>query len=202
MLSLPFIQKVFQGVGTLPGRLPAVVNRIEQHLSIVSLRRAEGAEVRNWEAVECCLLDYGALEAETTSALEQRLATLTAQMEAMEFRKSAIELRSIWVIGNEYLQKAEPWMKIKTDPTAAGVSIRYALNLAMLFAALAQPFIPHASAAIAAGIGNRTESLPWPDKIMDSLKPGAPIGVPDVLFAKIEPEQLSAWIERFGGSGK
>jgi len=93
-------------------------------------------------------------------------------------------------------------MKIKTDPTAAGVPIRYALNLAMLFAALAQPFIPHASAAIAAGIGNRTESLPWPDKIMDSLKPGAPIGVPDVLFAKIEPEQLSAWIERFGGSGK
>src|SRR5205807_114458 len=45
--------------------------------------------------------EYGALEAETTGALEKRLATLTAQMEAMEFRKSAIELRSMWVIGNE-----------------------------------------------------------------------------------------------------
>ena len=144
--------------------------------------------------------EYGALEAETTGALKQRLVTLTALMEAMEFRKSAIELRSMWVIGNEYLQKAEPWMKIKSDPVAAGVSIRYALNLAMLFAALAQPFIPHAAATVARAIGGQTDPLPWPAKIEDSLKPGAAIGVPDVLFAKIEPEQLTAWSERFGGA--
>jgi methionyl-tRNA synthetase len=121
-------------------------------------------------------------------------------MEAMEFRKAAIELRSMWVIGNEYLQKAEPWMKIKTDPVAAGLSIRYALNLAMVFAALAQPFIPHATAKIAQAIAGKADSLAWPATIADSLKPGAPIAVPDVLFAKIEPEQLTAWIERFGGA--
>jgi hypothetical protein len=34
------------------------------------------------------------------------------------------------------------------------------------------------------------------------LEPGASIVVPDVLFAKIEPDQVSAWIERFGGSDK
>ena len=91
-------------------------------------------------------------------------------------------------------------MKVKTDPVAAGVSIRYALNLALLFAALAQPFIPHATATIARALAGKTGSLPWPAKIADSLEPGAPIGVPDVLFAKIEPEQLTAWIERFGGA--
>jgi len=107
----------------------------------------------------------------------------------------------MWVIGNEYLQKAEPWMKIKVDPVAAGVSIRYALNLAMTFAALAQPFIPHASATIAQGLGSKSGSLPWPPRIADSLQPGATITVPDVLFAKIEPEQLAAWIARFGGAG-
>jgi methionyl-tRNA synthetase len=144
--------------------------------------------------------EYGALEAETTAALEQRLATLTVQMEAMEFRKSAIELRSMWVIGNEYLQKAEPWMKIKADPVAAGVSIRYALNLAIVFAALAQPFIPHATAVVAEAIAGKTGPLPWPGKVVDSLAPGAPITVPAVLFAKIEPEQLAGWIERFGGA--
>jgi methionyl-tRNA synthetase len=144
--------------------------------------------------------EYGALEKETTAALEQRLATLTAQMEAMEFRRSAIELRSMWVIGNEYLQKAEPWMKIKSDAAAAGVSIRYALNVAMTFAALAEPFIPRAAAAIAKGIGGKDGPLPWPAKVMDSLQPGSPIAVPDLLFAKIEPEQLAAWSERFGGA--
>ena len=91
-------------------------------------------------------------------------------------------------------------MKIKADPAAAGVSIRYALNLAMVFAAAAQPFIPGASTIIAEAFADLREPLPWPTAIADTLKPGAAIKVPDVLFAKIEPEQLTAWIERFGGA--
>jgi methionyl-tRNA synthetase len=120
----------------------------------------------------------------------------------MDFRKSAIELRSMWVIGNEYLQKAEPWAKMKTDPVSAGVSIRYALNLAMVFAALAQPFIPEASAKIRKAFGGREDSPAWPINVADTLDRGGPITVPDVLFAKIEDEQLAAWIERFGGADK
>jgi methionyl-tRNA synthetase len=123
-------------------------------------------------------------------------------MEALEFRKSATELRSMWVIGNEYLQNAEPWMRIKTDPVSAGVSIRYALNLAMFFAALAQPFIPETSAKIAKSLAENKESLAWPSNVIDTLKPGSAITVPDVLFAKIENEQLATWTARFGGVDK
>jgi methionyl-tRNA synthetase len=146
--------------------------------------------------------EYGPLEAETTAALEQKLATLTAHMEALDFRKSANELRSMWVIGNEYLQKAQPWMKIKADPVAAGVSVRYALNLALVFAALAQPFVPETTGKIARALSNDETSLPWPKTLSDQLSqltPSAPIGVPDVLFAKIEDTQLVEWTERFGG---
>src|SRR5207249_1626818 len=92
--------------------------------------------------------EYGTLETETTRILDEKLATLTRHMEGLEFRKAATELRSMWVIGNEYLQKAEPWMKIKRDPVSAGVSIRYALNLALVFAALIQPFIPGTAASV------------------------------------------------------
>jgi methionyl-tRNA synthetase len=147
--------------------------------------------------------DYGPLEAETTSALDQRLVTLTRLMEAMDFRKSAIELRSMWVLGNEYLQKAEPWMKMKSDPVAAGVSIRYALNLALAFAALAQPFIPDTAAKVSRALSGNEESLAWPKAIADTiaqLTPGAAIGVPEVLFAKIEDTQVTEWAERFGGA--
>jgi methionyl-tRNA synthetase len=144
--------------------------------------------------------EYGTLEAETTQALEQRLATLTRLMGALEFRKSAAELRSMWVIGNEYLQKAEPWKRIKTDPVAAGVAIRYALNLAIVFAALAQPFVPETSAKIMQAFAGSENSLPWPAAITDALEPGSTIRVPDVLFAKIEDIQLAEWSERFGGA--
>jgi methionyl-tRNA synthetase len=147
--------------------------------------------------------EYGALEAETISALEERLVTFTRHLEALDFRKSANELRSIWVGGNEYLQKAEPWMRIKADPVAAGVSIRFALNLALVFAALAQPFIPDAAAKIAQAFLNSNKSFPWPNRLADclaQLTPGTPIGVPDVLFAKIEDEQIADWAKRFGGA--
>ena len=147
--------------------------------------------------------EYGALEAETTAALDQKLSILTGYLEALEFRKSANELRSMWVIGNEYLQRAEPWMRIKADPVAAGVSIRYALNLALVFAALAQPFIPETSAKISRALGNQDSLLAWPKALVDRLSqltPGAPISVPEVLFAKIEDTQVAEWATRFGGT--
>ena len=147
--------------------------------------------------------DYGALEAETTTALEQKLAALTGYMDALEFRKSANELRSMWVIGNEYLQKSAPWMRIKADPVAAGVSIRYALNLALVFAALAQPFIPETTAKISRALGRTDSNLAWPKTLKDQvaqLTPGAAISVSEVLFAKIDDEQRAAWAERFGGA--
>ena len=110
----------------------------------------------------------------------------------------------MWVIGNEYLQKAEPWMKIKTDPVSAGVSIRYALNLALMFAALAQPFIPETSAKISRALISADSALAWPKTLTDKLSqltPGASISVPEVLFAKIDDTQLAEWTERFGGAG-
>ena len=38
--------------------------------------------------------------------LGARIADYTRQMQQMEVRKAAAELRAIWVIGNEYLQAA------------------------------------------------------------------------------------------------
>jgi methionyl-tRNA synthetase len=147
--------------------------------------------------------EYGPLETETTSILDERLRTLTRNMEALDFRKSTNELRSMWVAGNEYLQKAAPWMKIKTDPVGAGVSIRYALNLALVFAALSQPFIPETGAKISRALRETDTALTWPKVLADRLSElplGGPITVPDVLFAKIEDTQLAEWAARFGGA--
>jgi methionyl-tRNA synthetase len=82
------------------------------------------------------------------------------------------------------------------------VSIRYALNLAITFAALAQPFIPETAAKITRAFADNDRSLSWPTAVTDALKPGAAIRVPDVLFAKIEDAQVAEWAERFGGGGE
>ena len=84
-------------------------------------------------------------------------------MEAMEIRKSAAELRAIWVLGNEYLQDTAPWATYKTNPDAAAAPIRLALNLIRVYAIVSRPFIPDAAAALMAAMGD--DDWSWPDDL-------------------------------------
>lgn len=145
----------------------------------------------------------GELEAKLYADLDAGIADLTAQLQAIEVRKAAQALRALWVLGNEYLQVAAPWTAIKTDPARAAVVVRTALNLAALYARLSAPFIPFAAEKIAEAF-NQGWPLAWPSEgaaaELDRLPVGQSIRAPDVLFKKIEDEQVVEWGERFGGA--
>jgi methionyl-tRNA synthetase len=74
-----------------------------------------------------------------------------------------------------------------------------------LFAILAQPFVPVASAAIldAMGVpeGNRMWPLASDDTILNALPSGLAITAPELLFTKIEDTDVAAWTAMFGGGG-
>ena len=74
--------------------------------------------------------------------LTTRIRAYEGHMEAMEVRKSAQELRAIWVAGNEYLQSAAPWSVFKEDPDSAAAQVRLGLNLIRLYAVLSAPLHP------------------------------------------------------------
>jgi methionyl-tRNA synthetase len=144
--------------------------------------------------------DYGEQELALVADLQARLDAYQTHMEAMEIRKSAAELRAIWVSGNEYLQSTAPWSAFKTDPDRAAAIIRLSLNLIRLYAVLSAPFIPDASKTMLAAMG--AGDAGWPDTIGDalaSLEPGHAFTVPDVLFAKISDEDREGWQEKFAG---
>jgi methionyl-tRNA synthetase len=147
--------------------------------------------------------EAGDAEAWMTAELQERLPRLIEHYEAMEFRKAAAETRAIWAAGNEYLTKAEPWVKYKSDVDAAAVGVRTGLNLAALFGILALPIIPDAGRKIleALGIPEAHWSFQFRDipGLLNALPPGMEISPPDVLFQKIEDTQVEEWTERFGG---
>jgi methionyl-tRNA synthetase len=142
-------------------------------------------------------------EAWMAGELKTRLAALTQHYEDMEFRKAAAETRAIWAAGNEYLTKAEPWVKYKTDVDGAAIGVRSGLNLAAVFAIIAQPIIPSAAAKILNALGVPDDHRNWPsaddDLLMNALPVGLEITPPDVLFQKIEDEHIAEWTTRFGG---
>ena len=145
----------------------------------------------------------GEAEAWMAEELKTRLEAITAHYEAMEFRKAAAETRALWAAGNEYLTKAEPWVKYKSDVDAAAVGVRAGLNLAAIFGIVAQPIIPEAAAMILDALGIPEHNRNWPDAGDEGLLNALPIGMaitpPDVLFRKIEDDQVADWTEKFGG---
>ncbi|TGY89951.1 methionine--tRNA ligase [Marinicauda algicola] len=136
--------------------------------------------------------------------VDQRLEAIAKHYEAMEFRKAAAETRALWAAGNEYLTRAEPWTHFKTDRERAALGVRTGVNLCRLFALIAHPVIPFTADKIMNALGLSHEGYDWPrasaEEILTALPPGRPFSPPEVLFAKIEDEQVAEWRERFGGA--
>ncbi len=144
---------------------------------------------------------WGPRETALAETLATRLAAYERHMDAIEIRKSAAELRSIWVAGNEYLQEAAPWATFKTDPETAAMQIRLGLNLVRLYAVLSAPFVPDAAATMLTAM--RVEGADWPTDMAEALgalPAGHAFDVPDVMFAKITDERRADWAERFAGT--
>ncbi|MDW4496636.1 methionine--tRNA ligase [Sulfitobacter sp. D35] len=144
---------------------------------------------------------WGPAETALVEELSGRVARYAALMETMDVRKSAQELRAIWVAGNEYLQSVAPWSTFKTDPEQAAMQTRLGLNLVRLYAVLSEPFIPDAAARMCAAFD--LDNIDWPEDVgsfLSALAPGHGFEVPEVLFAKITDEDRAAWQERFAGT--
>ena len=145
--------------------------------------------------------EFGDREQALIAELTKRVRAYEGFMQAMEVRKSAQELRAIWVAGNEYLQSAAPWSTFKEDPEQAAAQVRLGLNLIRLYAVLSAPFIPDASAKMLSAMNTLDTS--WPDDVdaaLSALPAGHAFSVPDVLFAKITDEQREGWQEKFAGT--
>ena len=144
--------------------------------------------------------DWGPEEDALIEKLSAGLKAYEAQMEAIEVRKAAGELRALWVLGNEYLQSAAPWSVFKEDPDRAAAQTRLALNLIRVYAVLSAPFIPDAAARMLSAMN--TLDTEWPGDMksaLTALPEGHAFSVPDVLFAKISDEEREGWQAKFAG---
>lgn len=145
--------------------------------------------------------DYGPEELALIDDITTRVKAYQDHMDAMEVRKSAQELRAIWVAGNEYLQTVAPWSTFKEDPAKAAIQIRLALNLIPLYAVLSAPFIPDAAASLLDSMNvSETE---WPSDVpsaLSALQAGHAFTVPEVTFRKITDDERDAWQEKFAGT--
>ena len=140
------------------------------------------------------------IEIELIDELQARINKYQTFLETLEIRKASSELRKIWVLGNEYLQKTEPWAIYKFEPKTSGMIINLSINLIRLYAILSEPFIPDTSQKIMLAV--KSEDWSWPNSVENALQvlpPKHSFNVPDVLFNKITDDERDIMQKRFSG---
>lgn len=150
----------------------------------------------------------GGVPGEAEGRLGDEVARLVAEVEthldALEYRKAANALRALWSAGNAYLVEKEPWKQVKTDPEAAALSLRTAMNLIRVYAIVSEPFMPDTAATLRGVFALPDDTATWvtPEDAtaLDKVAPGTGLTVPPVLFAKLTDDDVAAFRERFGGS--
>ena len=140
------------------------------------------------------------IEIELTDELQARINKYQTFLETLEIRKASSELRKIWVLGNEYLQKTEPWAIYKFEPKTSGMIINLSINLIRLYGILSEPFIPDTSQKIMLAVNS--EDWSWPNSVENALQvlpPKHSFNVPDVLFNKITDDERDIMQKKFSG---
>ena len=107
--------------------------------------------------------------------------------------------------GNQYLQDTEPWKTRNTDAQAMRNSVYVALQITASLSILLEPVVPDAAARLRAmlnltgirastpgGPDGDADGLGWSDAARPLLAAGHALGVPAVLFSKVEDAQVEA----------
>lgn len=132
------------------------------------------------------LTDYDRQTLDEFRGVKEKLEAL---LEAFKFRDAQKEAMNLARIGNKYIADCEPWKVVKTDPervkTIIYISLQLTANLAIAF----EPFLPFSSERLRGMID--MSDFSWEDLgKTDLLTPGKHLPKPELLFTKVEDEDI------------
>ncbi|AZQ43026.1 methionine--tRNA ligase [Nonlabens ponticola] len=152
--------------------------------------------------------EFTQVDQETLDAVNAFPASIESSLERYRFRESANEFMNLARLGNKYLADEEPWKLIKTDPERVKTIMFIGLQIAGALAVLAEPFLPHTAGKLqdmlniasnpAARLRADLVKIEWNDiaQKQELLHHGYKINKAELLFSKIEDEQIEAQLQK------
>ena len=138
-----------------------------------------------------------AIDEQVLAELKAYPAVIESSIERYRFREALGELMNVARLGNKYLADEEPWKLIKTDEERVKTQMYVALQIAAALSTLAEPFLPF-SATKLKNMLNLSEPIAWNkvSETSDLIPAGHQIGQAELLFAKIEDEEIQKQIDK------
>ena len=137
------------------------------------------------------------VDEQTLTELKAYPAVISSSVERYRFREALSELMNVARLGNKYLADEEPWKVIKDNPERVQTQMYVALQIAAALSVLCEPFLPFTAAKLSR-ILQIENKLGWNSiaETSDLIPAGHQIGEAELLFAKIEDEEIQKQIDK------
>ncbi|TGD58564.1 methionine--tRNA ligase [Flavobacterium humi] len=140
---------------------------------------------------------FSEVDQQTLDELKAYPAVIASSVERYRFREALGELMNVARLGNKYLADEEPWKIVKENPERVQTQMYVALQIAAALSVLAEPFLPFTAAKLKR-ILKSDGQFGWNGiaASSDLIPSGHTIGEAELLFAKIEDEEIQKQINK------
>lgn len=146
--------------------------------------------------------EYTEVDEQTLSELRAYPEVIASSIERYRFREALNELMNVARLGNKYLADEEPWKLMKENPERVKTQMYVALQIASALSVLSEPFLPFTAEKLRRMMN--LSSLTWKDVEINSdlIKPEHQLNASELLFDKIEDDQIQKQIDKLEATKK
>ncbi len=149
-------------------------------------------------------LDNYSFDNEQAARAMERIAEfrdeIAALIEAYRFKEAQAEVMRLAQLGNRILTQEEPWKRFKTEPGHAAAVLHLCLQITANIGILADPFLPNTAAKIREMLS--LGEADWSRISPELLGVGDPVGSAQLLFSKLEDEEVAAQVKKLQASAE
>jgi methionyl-tRNA synthetase len=132
--------------------------------------------------------DPSDVDGEQLARLATHARAVAEHIESFRMRAALGEVMALARASNVYLDRKQPWKQRKDDPAGCGTTVSVCVTTVRSLATLMAPFLPGSAERSAAMLGH--DRLAWDDAARP-LDAEHPLGEPEILFRKIEADELA-----------
>jgi methionyl-tRNA synthetase len=124
---------------------------------------------------------------------------ISTSLENYKFREALAELMNLARLGNKYLADTEPWKLIKTDENRVKSILYLSLQICANLSIVMEPFMPFSSEKLKHMLNFSNTN--WNNALKaDNLLSNHQLGKAELLFSKIEDEEIAVQIKKLEDS--
>ena len=150
--------------------------------------------------------DFNDVDKQTLGALKKFPDSISASIDRYRFREAGQELMNLARLGNKYLADEEPWKIIKEDEDRVRTIMYVALQITAALTVLGEPFLPFTSKKLRhiLAISSEAKQMSWEtvSNQTELLQAGHQIGKAELLFRKIEDNEITAQLAKLEATKK